>query len=1109
MVHLDIAIRQIACGGLHTAAVTDAGTVYTWGDARAHQLGYQPHGFTNQPIPHLVESLDGVAFVVSIACGQSHTVALTDKGSLISWGLSKHGQCGHNDRQVVKAPRKIRMEDPTVKFTEVSCGDKHTAALTTKGTVWAFGSCQQGQGGFDESPPVDKLKPTEVKSLSDAGIIVTSVVCGSIHTCMVTDEGALYLCGFGEHFYAADDQNFFYRPVQVPFHEKVVQVACGQSHIICLTSNSDVYTFGSGLYGQLGQGVRGDLNTPRLVLTGKNIAQVAAGRYHSVALTSFGTVYAFGCGENGQLGHVSDENVLFPKVLEPNIGTVVGQIACGEHHTAVLTSTPWTHADPEIEDWLKSEQEEYQLKLKFIKKSNHGLVRKDLLKIQERMATLKEEWLHERQSQQSRETQELKSHIASVKQRSNILDELQEEQRFKEEKLTWAQQHPGQPFPPALLGSGGNNRASMDLSTSEQKESQQHSHHQQASSSFDSANRPDSASGNLTSSSPFAYGARPSTVAAGSGSATARVLGSKTFTSARPKTSSLSNRTGVMQPSDFGSQGASGTGFLTGSGGSSNAGGITGGDVIGSNAARCNFLRESASMVRRMKGIISESGDASTEHRLKKTIQSVFAFRKDFDTLRNLTRKRLKILEAIQRKVTSLRKNNDSTKSRRKINELLLKALKMKLSTVTIKITETEENRKNYALNIAHLKEEELERFYQLEALRKQCSENDVFTKKINEMKLASCEEASKSELELSEFKDEIIQFHSFINEQLSKFHQISQIAQQRKEKRELERNSRSKKSHEKINARIGRLSKELEEKSKEAISMQRQLDSVNERLRYFEKRFQQVASATGLTNPDAIINKFSLKEEIKQELNTEIKQKNSELNELSYELKTHQSELELARSQFQESKWKDVDVLYKVVHDSQANATHHQNECDRLDERLAYYREGMLALLSMLPEELMAGQDGSILSSMEGADMSHDRTMNLIQVLGDKLLGLSDMVTEGEMMRVQRQRDAEDQKRQQEAQNQARLAQEIAEKLKMSSMMRRNTTKTAAHYAGLEEASGPSDGEDELDDEEAGGGSGGDDGVSGDEDQEQLQRTQPRGAMPAYGGDSQYEVAY
>lgn len=242
LLSLDVAVRQISCGGLHTAAVTDSGQVYTWGDARAHQLGFQPHGFTNQPVPHLVESLDGVAFIVSVACGQLHTVALTDKGSLISWGTSKSGQAGHNDRQPVKAPRKIRMEDPTIKFTEVSCGDKHTAALTTKGTVWAFGSCQQGQCGFDESPPVDKLRPTEVKALSEAGLTVSSVVCGSIHTCFVTDEGALYVTGFGP--FSIEDQNFFYRPVQIPFHEKAVQVACGQSHILVLTANSDVYTFG-------------------------------------------------------------------------------------------------------------------------------------------------------------------------------------------------------------------------------------------------------------------------------------------------------------------------------------------------------------------------------------------------------------------------------------------------------------------------------------------------------------------------------------------------------------------------------------------------------------------------------------------------------------------------------------------------------------------------------------------------------------------------------------------------------------------------------------------------------------------------------------------------
>ena len=112
------------------------------------------------------------------------------------------------------------------------------------------------------------------------------------------------------------------------------------------------------------------------MLENKNIAQVAAGRYHSMALTSkaypysaqslvldflfsgAGILYSWGCGENGQLGLESDENVCIPTVVRPAItllscdisnirvmqvtsiaGSVIGQVACGEHHTVVLTCT--------------------------------------------------------------------------------------------------------------------------------------------------------------------------------------------------------------------------------------------------------------------------------------------------------------------------------------------------------------------------------------------------------------------------------------------------------------------------------------------------------------------------------------------------------------------------------------------------------------------------------------------------------------------------------------------------------------------------------------------------------------------------------------------------
>jgi alpha-tubulin suppressor-like RCC1 family protein len=152
-------------------------------------------------------------------------------------------------------------------------------------------------------------------------------------------DGELYLCGFGEHF-SPEASHFFHTPKRLEMPEPIRQVACGQSHNLALSTKGNVYSWGNGEYGQLGHGLMGlgvAFATPRLILEGKQVAQVAAGRYHSLALTSAGIMYSWGCGENGQLGLDSDENTALPTVVTPILGTVIGQVACGEHHTAVLT----------------------------------------------------------------------------------------------------------------------------------------------------------------------------------------------------------------------------------------------------------------------------------------------------------------------------------------------------------------------------------------------------------------------------------------------------------------------------------------------------------------------------------------------------------------------------------------------------------------------------------------------------------------------------------------------------------------------------------------------------------------------------------------------------
>ena len=69
-----------------------------------------------------------------ITCGSDHTVALTKKGEVFTWGLNNNGQLGHGDRKPRTVPTKVAGLDWLV-ITQISCGYQHTAALTGKGEL--------------------------------------------------------------------------------------------------------------------------------------------------------------------------------------------------------------------------------------------------------------------------------------------------------------------------------------------------------------------------------------------------------------------------------------------------------------------------------------------------------------------------------------------------------------------------------------------------------------------------------------------------------------------------------------------------------------------------------------------------------------------------------------------------------------------------------------------------------------------------------------------------------------------------------------------------------------------------------------------------------------
>ena len=144
------------------------------------------------------------------------------------------------------------------------------------------------------------------------------VAAAQHHSLVVTKKGYLYTFGLGKggRLGLGDDQ-----PQQCPLPQRVlgplqrrqvVSVAAAENHSLCVTSQGDVYSWGSNRFGQLGDHATGsspvapcgNRSIPRRV---ENLKQhpcvaVAAGERHSVTLSRKGEVYVWGDNTSGQLG---------------------------------------------------------------------------------------------------------------------------------------------------------------------------------------------------------------------------------------------------------------------------------------------------------------------------------------------------------------------------------------------------------------------------------------------------------------------------------------------------------------------------------------------------------------------------------------------------------------------------------------------------------------------------------------------------------------------------------------------------------------------------------------------------------------------------------------
>lgn len=325
---------DVAPGGYGFGVATDArGRLYVWGEAQDYfdhpNIDEEDKGGLREIARNITPGVahGGWAHIVTARAwppaerkdGEEDEEMLVreddrqNRRGLRCFGWNKYGQA--------------QGWDAPIDVVAVAAGERHSLALSAKGTVFAWGDNHTGQLGLG-----GEYRPDPKTS---------------------TDEWDSTLKAQRDPL-----------PMDVPTTSLgrdvvIVGVAAGARHSVMVSATGDVYTVGWGLYGQLGHEDAEDLFAPRRVehLAGITVVSVAAGSAHTACVTRDGALYAWGSNRKGELGTATGDvtkafddigcepgdTAAIPQLVDldrresnDGAGSLAVAVACGSSHTVAL-----------------------------------------------------------------------------------------------------------------------------------------------------------------------------------------------------------------------------------------------------------------------------------------------------------------------------------------------------------------------------------------------------------------------------------------------------------------------------------------------------------------------------------------------------------------------------------------------------------------------------------------------------------------------------------------------------------------------------------------------------------------------------------------------------
>nr|XP_008534954.1 PREDICTED: Williams-Beuren syndrome chromosomal region 16 protein [Equus przewalskii] len=312
-----------------------------------HMRGYE-YVLEPSPIPLPLDRPQETR-VLQVSCGRAHSLILTDSEGVFSLGNNSYGQCGRKvvENEIYSESHKVhRMRDFDGQVVQVACGQDHSLFLTDKGEVYSCGWGADGQTGLGHY----SITSTPTMLGGDlAGVNVVQVATYGDCCLAVSADGGLFGWGNSEYLQLASvtDSTQVNVPRCLPFSGvgKVKQAACGGTGCAVLNEEGRVFVWGYGILGKgpnLVETALPEMIPPSLFgLTEFNpevqVSRIRCGLSHFAALTNKGELFVWGKNIRGCLGIGRLEDQYFPwRVTMP--GEPV-DVACGVDHMVTLAKS--------------------------------------------------------------------------------------------------------------------------------------------------------------------------------------------------------------------------------------------------------------------------------------------------------------------------------------------------------------------------------------------------------------------------------------------------------------------------------------------------------------------------------------------------------------------------------------------------------------------------------------------------------------------------------------------------------------------------------------------------------------------------------------------------